>query len=115
MTDRQAAEPQTGMCWFCHREVPWGSLIAGYDTWDEQRLACNTCNDAIQSHGFVFTRAAALVPDSLDVERLARALIQSGMYLDAMDPLVGLDTPQRLAETIAVEYAALREGREPER
>ena len=54
-------EPEVGMCWFCHRTVPWSSLIAGYDTWDEQRLACNTCNDAIRwlnDHGHVVSRSA---------------------------------------------------------
>ena len=53
-------EPEVGMCWFCHRTVPWSSLIAGYDTWDEQRLACNTCNDAIRwlnDHGHVVSRS----------------------------------------------------------
>jgi len=48
-------------CWFCHREVPADSLIAGYDTFEESRLACNTCNDAIQwlnAHGLTVSRQA---------------------------------------------------------
>jgi hypothetical protein len=49
--------------------------------------------------------AATPTPAPLDVKRLARALIQSGMYLDAMDPLVGLDAPKELAATIAAAYA----------
>jgi hypothetical protein len=57
----------TGRCWFCRREVPAASLIAGYDTFEEQRLACNVCDDAIRwmnDHGFVFARSVETHPNT---------------------------------------------------
>ena len=35
-------------CWFCKHTVPPDALIAGYDTWDEQRLACLACNERMR-------------------------------------------------------------------
>jgi hypothetical protein len=31
-------------CWFCHRLFGWDYLIAGYDTFEERRLACLDCD-----------------------------------------------------------------------
>jgi hypothetical protein len=36
-------------CWFCKRMVPVDALIAGYATFDEQRLACMACNEVMQA------------------------------------------------------------------
>lgn len=46
----------------------------------------------------------------LDEDRLARALVQTGLYIDAMDPLAGIEDPPHLAATLAREYARLSEG-----
>ena len=49
----------TGTCWFCKRETWYSRLIAGYDTWDEQRLACPSCDGAIKwltRHGCFVSR-----------------------------------------------------------
>jgi hypothetical protein len=37
--------PDSAPCWFCHRVVPVSALIAGYDTFEEQRLACMACHE----------------------------------------------------------------------
>ena len=36
-------------CWFCGREVRLDYLIAGYDTFEEQRLACLDCDRTISA------------------------------------------------------------------
>lgn len=36
-------------CWFCKTPVPVSFLIAGYDTWDEQRLACLDCDTEMRA------------------------------------------------------------------
>jgi hypothetical protein len=42
-------EPRYGICWFCKHVVAWDFLIAGYDDFEEQRLACLDC-DKRQQH-----------------------------------------------------------------
>ena len=63
-------------CWFCEREV--GYLIAGYDTWDEQRLACLDCDrtiKALYAKGWLPTDR----PEPIDEERLWRAIAGIGV------------------------------------
>jgi hypothetical protein len=50
-------------CWFCKRMVPVDALIAGYATFDEQRLACMACNEVMQA------RIEALDLDALAFDR----------------------------------------------
>jgi hypothetical protein len=47
-----APEPR-GPCWFCKRVVPVEALIAGYDTFDEKRLACLACNELMSGNWHV--------------------------------------------------------------
>lgn len=37
-------------CWFCKQKFVVDALIAGYDTWDESRLACLACNERMQGN-----------------------------------------------------------------
>jgi len=39
-----------GLCWFCKGEFVIDALIAGYDTFDEQRLACLACNERMSGN-----------------------------------------------------------------
>lgn len=39
-----------GTCWFCKGRFPVDALIAGYDTWDESRLACLACNERMSGN-----------------------------------------------------------------
>jgi hypothetical protein len=41
---------QRGSCWFCKGAFVVDALIAGYDTFDEQRLACLACNERMQGN-----------------------------------------------------------------
>jgi hypothetical protein len=46
-------------CWFCRRNVDTRNLIAGYDTFDEQRLACDDCDRTLKAmarRGYYFQR-----------------------------------------------------------
>ena len=36
---------ERGTCWFCKGRFVVDALVAGYDTFDEQRLACLACNE----------------------------------------------------------------------
>lgn len=50
--DSLTGEPTTlTPCWFCGRGFTDDYLIAGHDTWDEQRLACLDCDRAIHALG----------------------------------------------------------------
>jgi hypothetical protein len=44
------AAPPSGQCWFCKGTFVVDALIAGYDTFDEQRLACLACNERMQGN-----------------------------------------------------------------
>lgn len=37
-------------CWFCKGMFTMEAMIAGYDTWDEQRLACLACNERMSGN-----------------------------------------------------------------
>ena len=43
--------PDLSPCWFCGRFVSIDYLIAGYDTFEEQRLACLDCNRTLEALG----------------------------------------------------------------
>lgn len=45
-----APSPEDAECWFCKSRFPVRALIAGYDTFDEQRLACNACNERMSGN-----------------------------------------------------------------
>lgn len=55
----------SGTCWFCKQSFVVDALIAGYDTFDEQRLACLACNERMQGNW-----GAAHEERGLDVEAL---------------------------------------------
>lgn len=52
-------------CWFCKGSFPIGALIAGYDTFEEQRLACLACNERMSGnwHGATPDPAAPEAPE----------------------------------------------------
>ena len=49
MAPQLGSADQGASCWFCGRSCGSDYLIAGYDTWDEQRLACLDCDRAIHA------------------------------------------------------------------
>jgi len=46
----RTCRPQARKCWFCKGRFPVEALIAGYDTFDEQRLACLACNERMSGN-----------------------------------------------------------------
>jgi hypothetical protein len=41
---------EAGTCWFCKGTFPIDALIAGYDTFEESRLACLACNERMSGN-----------------------------------------------------------------
>ena len=45
VAQEERLDVERGTCWFCKGTFVIDALIAGYDTFDEQRLACLACNE----------------------------------------------------------------------
>jgi len=57
---------ETGTCWFCKGRFVIDALIAGYDTFDEQRLACLACNERMDGNWRPLRAAPARLRDYPD-------------------------------------------------
>lgn len=83
LTVQHTEEAMKARCWFCERPVGIDHLIAGYDTFEEQRLACFDCDrtmKALHSRGFSLPdglrEALAAVAAALDAAEAWALAIQ---------------------------------------